>query len=354
MYVALVAPPWLPVPPPAYGGTEVVVDTLARGLHAAGHDVLLVTTGDSTSPVDRAWVYERARPDDLGNNIIELRHALYAFEAADGADIIHDHTIAGPLLASRFAHSPVVTTNHGPFSDDMRALYRATAERVPVVAISHHHAATARGLPIAAVIHHGLAMAEYPVGQGGGGYLLFLGRMSPVKGVREAIEVARLAGVPLVIAAKMREPMEREYFESTVAPLLGGDISYAGEVGMADKVALLREAVGLINPLTWDEPFGLSMIEALACGTPVIATARGSVPEIVDEGITGFVRTGVDAMVGAVERIDTIDRCACRAAAEARFSGDRMTADYIALFERTLEGRVVDLDGRGHRPEIRL
>lgn len=339
MRVALIAPPWIPVPPPAYGGTEAAIDTLARGLVAAGHEVLLVTTGDSTCPVERTWIYGNARAEELGSVVVELRHLLHAYEAADGADIVHDHTVAGPIYAERFPALPVVTTNHGPFTDDMKALYRSVARRVPIVAISHHQASTARDVPIARVIHHGLDETKYPVGDGSGGYLLFLGRMSPTKGVREAIDVARRAGVPLVIAAKMREQPERQYFESAIAPLLGDDVTYAGEVGGAAKLELLGGAVALVNPLSWDEPFGLCMIEAMACGTPIVATPRGAVPEIVDEGVTGFLRTTTADMAAAVQRLGSIDRRACRAAVEARFSARRMAADHIDLYEDVLAAR---------------
>ena len=338
MRVALVAPPWLPVPPPAYGGTEAVVDTLARGLAAAGHDVLLVTTGDSTCPVERSWVFERARSEVMGSVVVELRHLLHAYAAVDGADIIHDHTVAGPVYAERYSPHRVLTTSHGPFSDEMKALYYSMGGRVPIVAISRHQASTAGAVPIARVIHHGLEETRYPVGDGSGGYLLFLGRMSPTKGTRQAIDVARRAGMPLVIAAKMREQLERDYFESAIKPLLGADVTYAGEVGGATKLALIGGAAALVNPLSWDEPFGLCMIEAMACGTPVIATPRGAAPEIVDDGHTGFLCSDVAQMGAAVDRLGAIDRAACRAAVETRFSARRMVADHVELYQDLLAG----------------
>ncbi len=345
MRVALIAPPWVPVPPPAYGGTEAVLDTLARGLATAGHEVLLVTTGDSTCPVERSWVFERARTEELGSVVVELRHLLHAYDAVGGADIVHDHTVAGPLYAERYSPRPVVTTSHGPFTDDMKALYGAMDGRVPIVAISHHQASTAGTVPIARVIHHGLDETRYPVGRGVGGYLLFLGRMSPTKGAREAIDVARRAGMPLVIAAKMREQPERDYFAAAIAPLLGSDVTYVGEVGGAAKLELLGDAAALINPLSWDEPFGLCMIEAMACGTPVIATPRGAVPEIVDDGRTGFLCAGTHEMTAAVHRLGSIDRTACRLAVETRFSARRMVADHVQFYEDTLDGRRNDLFG---------
>lgn len=348
MRIALIAPPWLPVPPPAYGGTEILVDTLARGLEAAGHDVVLGTTGDSTCPVPRTWVYEKAQPDDLGNVVIELRHLLHAYEAAAGADIVHDHTIAGPLLAYRTRTRPVVTTNHGPFTDDAKALYRSTALTVPLIAISKHHASTAGDVPIARVIHHGLDTTRFPVGRGSGGYALFLGRMSPTKGVDTAITVARQAGIPLVIAAKQREPSERDYFEAEVRPLLGHGVDCVGEVGGSKKLRLLGDAIALLNPISWDEPFGMCMIEALACGTPVIATPRGSVPEIVDDGRTGFVRAGTPGLAAALGDVGQLERRACRASVEERFSMQRMTADHLAFYADVLDGHVAPRARRLH------
>ncbi len=334
MRIGLIAPPWISVPPPNYGGTEVVVDTLARGLSAAGHDVVLVTTGDSTCPVARRSVYSRGQIGELGNVAIELRHLLYAYEHVGDVDIVHDHTVAGPLLARGFDVAPVVTTNHGPFTPEANAIYAAAGD-VPVVAISHHQASTAQ-VPVEKVIHHGIDLGRYPLGSGSGGYLVFLGRMSPTKGVGEAITLARRVGMPLLIAAKLNEKCERDYYEAEVAPRLGDDVRYLGTVGGAEKARLLGEAAALVNPIAWDEPFGLCMVEALACGTPVVVTSRGSAPEIVTDGVTGFVRDSVDELATAIQDLATIDRRACRASVEARFTAERMVADYVAFYEEVL------------------
>jgi glycosyltransferase involved in cell wall biosynthesis len=299
----------------------------------------LATTGDSTCPVERSWVYDHARTDNIGDTAIELTHVLHAYRTVADADIVHDHTIAGPALASRRSLAPVVTTNHAPFSDDTRRYYQALEGRVPIVAISHHQASTAGDVPIARVIHHGIDADRYPVGPGGD-YLVFDGRMSPVKGVRQSIEIARKAGVPLVIAAKMREAGEREYFEAEVEPLLSHDICYAGEVAREAKLRLVGGAMALLNPIRWDEPFGLSMVEALACGTPVITTPRGAVSEIVDHGITGFLTSTTEAAVTAVGAAAELDRRACRAAVETRFSARRMVADHLALYHDVISAHV--------------
>jgi glycosyltransferase involved in cell wall biosynthesis len=337
--IGLIAPPWLPVPPPAYGGTEAVVDRLARGMDAAGHQVVLVTTGDSTCPVERRWVFEGAQGARMGEAVAELRHLVHAYEAVRHCDVVHDHTVIGPAYAERMPGLPVVTTNHGPFDRELLDVYRAVAHRVPVIAVSHTQAASARGLPLAGVIHHGIDVDRFPLGTGAGGYLLFLGRMTPDKGAEQAIRVARRAGRHLLVAAKMREPAEHHYFEERVRPLLGGGVDFVGEVGGHEKVDLLAGASALLNPIRWDEPFGLVMIEALACGTPVVATARGAATEIVDPGVTGFLGRDDDELAVAVARVAELDRAACRAAVEMRFSTARMVDEHLDLFCRILGAR---------------
>ena len=339
MRVAIIAPPWVRVPPPAYGGTEAVLDTLARGLVGAGHDVLLFTSGDSTCPVPRDWVFETALGLGRAGAAAELRHAIAAYDAVADFDVVHDHTLVGPLYADRLPWLPVVTTNHGPFESDLGPLYRAVSDRVPVIAISHHHASTAQGVNLAGVIHHGVEPNDFPVGRGSGGYAAFLGRMSPDKGVHTAARVARAAGIPLRIAAKMSEPAEFEYFSACVKPLLGAGIDYIGELGRADKLALLGEAACLLNPIAWPEPFGMVMIEALVSGTPVVATRSGAAPEIVTDGVTGYLCSDEESLVAALGSLDRLDRGACRAVVEKHFSARRMVADHVAVYEAVVEAR---------------
>jgi len=205
-----------------------------------------------------------------------------------------------------------------------------------VVAISHHHASTARGVPVAGVIHHGLDVSSVPVGRGDGGYASFLGRMSPKKGPREAALVARAAGVPLRMAAKLREPSEREYFEAEVKPLLCSDVEFVGELNYDEKLELVGASFALVDPMQWAEPFGLVMIEALATGTPVVATPVGSAPELLDDGVTGFLRTGVPPLAAALRDAPQLDRESCRAVAVHRFSSERMVAEHVQLYEKLL------------------
>ena len=343
MRIGIVAPPWTPVPPPLYGGIELVVDELARGFSAAGHEVVLYTTGDSTCPVERRWVLPEAEGMRIGAAVPELRHALAAHESLADCDLVHDHTLAGPLLAAeRRDPRPVVTTIHGPLDDDLSALYRSMGGRVAVVGISHAQHRAAPDVPVARVIHHGIDASLFQVGDGAGDgdgeYCLFLGRMAPDKGAHRAIEVARKAGRRILLAAKMREAFEIRYFTEMVEPLLGADAVYLGEVPHQHKLDLLAGASALLFPIRWNEPFGLVMLEAMACGTPVLAFPEGAAPEVVEHARTGFLCDDEEDMVAALDRLHDIDRADCRAAVEGYFSTGRMVAEHLALFESLLGG----------------
>jgi glycosyltransferase involved in cell wall biosynthesis len=339
MRIGLLSTPWTPVPPALYGGIELVIDRLATGFQRAGHEVLLFTTGESTCPVPKAWVLDHAEGQRIGSVVPELRHVMAGYEALEGFDIVHDHTVMGPTYSSRYPELPVVTTIHGEFNAEMTDIYRRSTERVPLIAISHAQRKPAPQIPIARVIHHGLDASDFPFGAGDGGYCLFLGRMSPDKGAHRAIEAAKKAGVPLRMAAKMREPWEFEYFDTYVKPHLSQDIQYLGEVPHEQKLDLLAGARALLFPIRWNEPFGMVMIEAFACGTPVLAFAEGAAPEVVEDGRTGFLCHDETDMAQAIERVDTIDRAACRAAVEGYFSTDRMVNEHVALFEDLLGRR---------------
>jgi glycosyltransferase involved in cell wall biosynthesis len=342
MRIGLVAPPWTPVPPSLYGGIELVVDELARGFQAAGHDVTLFTTGDSTCPVPRRWVLEEAEGGRIGMGVPELRHVIAARDALEDCDIVHDHTLAGPLLsatrrAAGDATGPLtVTTVHGPLNEDLIPLYRALGDHVPIICISQAQHAAAPDIPVARVILHGIDASLFPVGDGKGDadgpYCVFLGRMSPDKGAHRAIEIARKAGMRLLLAAKMREPWEVEFFTEHVEPLLGPDAVYLGEVPHARKLELLTGATALLFPIRWNEPFGLVMLEAMACGTPVLAFPEGAAPEVVEHGVTGFLCADEAEMVEAIGRVGEIDRAKCRAAVEGYFSTARMVDDHLELF----------------------
>jgi glycosyltransferase involved in cell wall biosynthesis len=333
MRIAIIAPPWLPIPAPAYGGTEAVLDELARGLQAAGHDVLLVCHPDSQCPVPKQSVIPAEDTVRMGRASIELEHVIGAYELVGDVDVVHDHTLAGPIYSVNFPNLPVVATNHNPFTRTMNAVYGAAVPRVALVAISHSHAASTQ-LPVEAVIHHGVNVDDFPVGTGDGGYVALLGRMAADKGIHRAIAVARAVGVPLRIAAKMREPRERDYFDEFVRPHLGDDVVYLGEVGREDKLELLASAVALLNPISWREPFGMVMLEALACGTPVVGCPQGAAPEIIEHGVTGYLGDTDEEMVAGLRTVGQIDRSVCRQQAKDRFSVERMVNGYVSVFER--------------------
>lgn len=338
MRIGIIAPPWIPIPPKAYGGIESFIDTLARALQDAGHDVVLAASDDSTSPVRRLAGLEPSDPATMGVTAHELRHLLRAFAGLSDVDVILDNTLAGPIIARIAATAPVATVAHGPLIPLEQELYLAAADQVSFVAISHRQAALAGRVPIARVIHHGIRVDDVPIGSGGGS-ACFVGRMHPTKGIPEAIRAAEIAGVPLRIAAKMQEPAEREYFDEVVKPLLGPDIEYLGELDAEEKYALMGDSCALLNPIQWEEPFGLVMIEALAAGTPVVATPHGAVPEIIEEGRTGYVQSEPGDLARALLDAVDLNRAVCRHAAETRFSDTRMADDYTEFFTDLLRRR---------------
>jgi glycosyltransferase involved in cell wall biosynthesis len=341
MRIGVIAPPWSPIPPVLYGGIEVIVDQLATGFQAEGHEVLLFTTGESTCEVPRRHHLDKAEGARMGFTAPELRHVLAAYDVLRdwGADIVHDHTLAGPIHAATVGtelRHPVVATMHNQFDAELTDLYRRAVRRVPLIAISHAQRRPVPDLPIARVIHHGIRASEFPVGDGQGGYCLFLGRMSPDKGPHRAMEAAFKAGMPLIMAAKMRDPWEFDYFDEYVRPYLNDDIRYLGEVPHERKLELLAGAAALLFPIRWNEPFGMVMLEALACGTPVLAFPEGAVPEVIEDGRTGLLCRDVADLAEAIGRIPTLDRGACRAAVEGYFSTDRMVREHLELFETLL------------------
>jgi glycosyltransferase involved in cell wall biosynthesis len=297
---------------------------------------MVAAPGDSTCPVPLVPNSPPADPGGTWLTEAELAHVVRAYRAMADMDIVHDHTLAGPLYLNRPRGVPVVTTNHGPFRPPLCDIYHAMDGQTALVAVSRHQASTADGLPIARVILHGIDVQSVPVGDGSGGYFCFLGRMSPRKGVREAALVARTAGVPLRIAAKVQDGIEREYFDDEVAPLLTSEVEFLGELNTYEKYQLLGDAIALLNPIQWPEPFGLVMAEALAAGTPVVATPAGAAPEIVDDGVTGYLRSDIDALAGCLTQAGRLDRQRCRHAALTRFSAQRMVTEHLDLYRELL------------------
>jgi glycosyltransferase involved in cell wall biosynthesis len=319
------------LPPRGYGPWEQVASTITEGLVARGHDVTLFASADSTTTArlhaETPAGYEEDPTVDA--KVAEALHISAVFERADRFDVISNQFDFLPLVFSRLTTTPVVTTIHGFSSARIIPVYRAYDDIAHYVAISD--ADRHPDLTYAATIHHGIDPDAFTLGAGQGGYLLFLGRIHPDKGTATAIEVARRAGVPLVIAGVVHDA---EYHRREVEPHVGGDrVRYVGAVGPRDRDLLLGGALALLHLIDFDEPFGLSVVESMMTGTPVIAFRRGSMPELVRPGISGHLVTDVPGAVDAVARVGAIDRAACRADAVARFSSARMVADY----ERVLE-----------------
>ncbi len=341
MRIALISPVWFPVPPSGYGGIEWVVSLLADSLAEAGHDVTLFASGDSSTKAALAWAYAEAPSADIGRTGPELRHALACYERADDFDVVNDHS--GPLAAALggTVDTPVVHTVHGPLvgaDGDLYASLARVAPGVGLISVSLNQRKPQPDLPWVANCHNALDLAAYPVTAERGEYLLFLGRLSPDKGCHRAVEVALDAGLPLRIAGKMREPPEREYFETYVAPHLGDGIEYLGETSHGKKVALLQNARATLFPIEWEEPFGLVMIESMACGTPVIATRWGAVPEVIEHGRSGVIVDDYHEMAGALAAADALEPLECRRWVEEHFSAERMVEDYAAAYEAVLAG----------------
>jgi glycosyltransferase involved in cell wall biosynthesis len=336
--IAVIAPPFIAVPPGRYGGTELFVAALAEYLHRRGHHVVVYANGASTVSCEVRWFYadpEWPLIDPAAAVYKNLNHLAWALSECRGeSDIIHLNDSFGVPLTRLTSGAPVLTMHH-PHDDALTSMYLEHPE-VQYVAISH---AQADVEPLAGleVIHHGIDPSLYDFSDEKDEYLTFLGRIAPLKGTHLAIEVSKRTGLPLKIAGEI-QPAFRDYWDTAVRPHVDGrQIEYVGEVDHRAKNALLSRSAALLFPIQWDEPFGLAMIEAMACGTPVLALGQGSVREIIRDGVTGRICNDVDALADAARKIG-ITPAACREAVEDRFSLDRMGRDYERLYERLLGG----------------
>jgi glycosyltransferase involved in cell wall biosynthesis len=339
MRIAQVAPLYESVPPRLYGGTERVVSYLTEALVELGHEVTLYASRDSLTTAslrqvcDKALRLDKSSMDPLANHVYLAERV---FQEAGDFDLIHSHIdyLGFPLW--RRMQTPRVTTLHGRLDiPNLCRLYREFDDE-PLVSISDHQRLPLSWAGWQATVYHGLPENLYRFHTQPGEYLAFLGRISPEKGVELAIEVARRSGLPLKIAAKV-DKVDLSYFETTIKPLLEqADVEWIGEIGDAEKDEFLGNALALIFMIDWPEPFGLAMIEALACGTPVIARSRGSVPEVIRDGIDGFVINEVEEAVKAVGNISRLSRKQCRQAFKNRFTSTRMAKDYVAVYEQLI------------------
>jgi glycosyltransferase involved in cell wall biosynthesis len=337
--VAVLAPAWFAVPPTGYGGIEWVVSLLADGLVDAGHEVTLFASGDSRTKANLAAVFPEAPSRQIGRTFWELKHALSCYARAADFDIINDHTgLMGASLGATVS-TPVAHTAHGPLDGEPGELYELmsrVAPRVGLISISMNQRKPKPDLNWVANCNNALDFSVYPVKPHRGDYLLFLGRFSPDKGAHRAVAVARETGLPLKLAGKMQEPKEREYFHELVEPHLVDGIEYLGEVTHGEKVELLQNARATLFPIEWEEPFGLVMIESMACGTPVIATRWGAVPEVIEHGRSGIIVDNYREMAAALEAADDLDPYELRRYVEEEFSPERMVRDYEKAYKATI------------------
>jgi glycosyltransferase involved in cell wall biosynthesis len=339
MRIALIAPPWYPVPPAGYGGIEWVVALLADGLTDRGHDVTLFAPPGSTTKARLVSpLGERLPPDSIGNPWYEASHAMSAYEGSDRFDILHDHT--GPVGVSIGAliESPIVHTLHGPFTPQALMLYSRIARHLWFVAISENQRSMGPpDLRWAGVVYNGIPIDNYPYREDKEDFLFFLGRADEEKAPHLAVEAARRAGRRLVMCVTRKNEREQRYWAEQVEPLLSGDVEVHGECDHDHKADLLARAAALLFPIQWPEPFGLVMTEAMACGTPVVAWRNGSVPEVVDDGVTGFVVDSMAELVRAIGRVGELDPRAARARVEERFSAAAMVIGYERAYQRVLD-----------------
>jgi glycosyltransferase involved in cell wall biosynthesis len=333
--IAIVSPLQESVPPTLYGGTERIVSYLTEALVQQGHDVTLFATAESRTAARLMPMAERGLrldptcQDPLAHHIVMVDRVM---EVAKEFDVLHFHIDYIHFPSCRLMALPTVTTLHGRLDvPDLAQVYRRFPE-MPLVSISHSQRAPLDWANWAATVHHGLPATLYRYGEGRGGYLAFLGRVSPEKGLDHAINIARRAGMPLKIAAKI-EKKDAEYYEMRIKPMLDSPgVEFLGEISERDKGAFLGDAVALLFPIKWPEPFGLVLIEAMACGTPVVAFPCGAVPEILEDGVTGRLVRDEDQAVQALQEVWRLDRLDCRLRFEQRFTADRMALDYLRVY----------------------
>jgi glycosyltransferase involved in cell wall biosynthesis len=340
--IAVVAPPWFRVPPAGYGGVESMCGELVNGLVARGHDVTLIGAGDSGTRARRfVATYDEPPSSRLGEPLPEVLHAARAAEvlATLDVDVVHDHTLAGPLLA-RGRRVPTVVTMHGPVTGEPGRYYRALGHTADLVAISRSQRESAPDLPWVATVYNAVDVTTFPYRSEKDDFALFLGRLHPDKGAHMAIDAAREAGLPIVVAGKCTEKVETEYRRAQVEPRMGPDVTFFGSADAAQKRDLLSRAAVLLFPIQWAEPFGMVMIEAMACGTPVVTLRRGAAPEVVEDGVTGVVCDDPSELAAAVATARSLSPAACREHVRRTFGVATMVAGYETAYRRSIAARL--------------
>ena len=343
--VAVLAPPWIPVPPPGYGGIEAVVDLLCEALVGRGHEVTLFAAPGSRSSARVHPLLEDAHPDEIGSSLYESDHVAGAWKQIDAAvergrsfDVLHDHSGFTALAMSDRVAVPVVHTIHGPLDRETAPFYQRHGHKATLVAISGSQADSApAGVRISQVVPNPIAVERWPLREQKKDYLLWAGRMNPVKGAHRAIEAARLAGRTLVLAGPVQTGQE-PYFRERIEPHVDGRrVQYVGEVAGAAKLQLYANAAALLMPVRWREPFGMVMVEALACGTPVIAFPEGAAAEIVIDGENGMLVADEAGMARAVHRLHSIDPRRCRASVAERYDVAVSAAGYEQVYREAID-----------------
>jgi glycosyltransferase involved in cell wall biosynthesis len=347
MKIAMLVPPWIKLPPAGYGGIEVLVSLLTDNLVDKGHDVTLFSVGntetkaDLFSSFDNEMISYLNKPASNFLNVLAT-HTLSSYMEIEKGDfdVIHDHTWKEGLLCARFIDIPVVHTIHSPIDDENKEFYKIfkqyKSDQIHFVTISDFQQKCLPGLNYAGTVYNGLLLDKYPFSKEKEDYYFFIGRFNPAKAPHLACEIARQLDLNLILAGKVNEKDELEYFNKYIDPYLGDKIKFIGEVGQwsKDKMDLFSKGKGYLYPIQWDEPFGITMAEAMACGTPVFTLKRGSTPEVVEHGVTGFVEDNLDDLIQSMKHLESIDPVKCRKRVEKMFTAETMTDAYEEIFRR--------------------
>lgn len=337
MKIGIIAPLWKPVPPDGYGGTELIVSNITEELVRRGHDVTLFASGDSKTDARLIPITEKNLHSLLGcfdwkEVSYDIVQSEIVANMSEEFSIIHNHNGFVPLAFTSFIKPPMITTLHSSLPPEPRVLSEAFKDRY-FVSISNAQRNLAPYLNYIRTIYHGIKVEDFPFSEKDRGYLLFLGTFSPYKGPDVAIDVARKSGIPIILAGERRAEFE-EFIKKNIEEKVDGEqVIIKGELNFYEKAQLLSGAISLLMPIRWEEAFGLVIIEAMACGTPVIGFKRGSIPEVVENGKTGFIVDSTDEMINAIKKIKNISRSFCRERVENKFSVKRMVDDYERLYE---------------------
>ncbi|GAB6273809.1 MAG: glycosyltransferase family 4 protein [Peptococcaceae bacterium] len=347
MRIAMVVPPWFKVPPDGYGGIEVIVSLLTDGLVLKGHEVTLYSIASSVTKAHLHKIFDEEmkscldKPPSSFLNVA-LTHALgsYLDISRHEYDLIHDHTWKEGLCCATFTGIPVVHTLHGPFDEENKKFYRLfeNQSKVHFITISNHQQVSFPGLNYSGTVYNGIKFDKYPYSEDKEDYFFYIGRFNAEKAPHLACEAAKKLGKRLILAGKVHEKAEVNYFNQYIKPYLNADITYIGELGhwSEEKMRLFSRGKAYLYPIQWEEPFGITMVEAMACGTPVIVFKRGSAPEVVDHNVTGFVVDTMEEFIGAAKQVDMIDPRKCRERVEKMFTDKIMVDNYERLYMKAL------------------